>query len=101
MYFIPNHRSRKIVDHGVSTAISLKYSSYVENSWVISIVPSMVIVASVLPVKYKGQSVFWPLPGQYIAKGSHYFSPGGQGIAQFSRGTEVGTYGGSVVANRV
>ena len=39
VYFIPNHRSRKIVDHGVSTAISLKYSSYVENSWVISIVP--------------------------------------------------------------
>lgn len=70
VYFISNHRSRKIVDHGVSTVISLKYSSYVENSWVISIVPSMIIVASVLPVKYKGQSVLWPLPGQYIAKGS-------------------------------
>ena len=59
VYFIPNHRIRKIVDHGVSTAISFKYSSYVENSWVVSILPSMIIVASVL----------WPLPGQYIAKG--------------------------------
>ena len=69
VYFISNHRSKRIVDHGVSTKINLKYSSYVENSWVISIVPSMIIVTSVLPVKYKDQSVLWPLPGQYITKG--------------------------------
>lgn len=69
VYFISNHRSRRIVDHGVSTKINLKYSSYVENSWVISIVPSMIIVTSLLPVKYKDQSVFWPLLGQYITKG--------------------------------
>ena len=94
VYFISNHRSRRIVDHGVSTKINLKYSSYVENSWVISIVPSMIIVTSVLPVKYmlniKTNQYFGPYQVSTLPRDHSLFVTWGSGDSTVFKGNGGG-----------